>query len=152
MKKKSGKSSGPTEIKQKIKIKRKGNYKAPPHAFKPGQSGNPLGRQKGSRNKFAEQFFKDFHNDWLEHGVAAIRDVRKKDPSTYLRVGASLLPKELNINDDKAIIEKMMEKMSEGDLDKLIAGLVAAGAGIVGEDGAANKVAQKITKQPDSIH
>ena len=38
------------------------------YAFKPGQSGNPAGRPKGSRNKLAETFLADVYAEW-EIGV-----------------------------------------------------------------------------------
>ena len=36
--------------------------------FLPGQSGNPKGRVRGSRNKLGEAFFNDLYAEWLEHG------------------------------------------------------------------------------------
>ncbi len=58
--------------------------------------GNP-GRPKGSRNKLAENFIQALYNDFDSHGVEAIQRVRADDPSTYVRVIAGLLPKELEI-------------------------------------------------------
>ena len=66
-------------------------------AFKPGQSGNPKGRPKGSRNKFAESFLSDFVKSWEGGGFDTIEKVRNEDPSTYLRVAASILPKETEV-------------------------------------------------------
>jgi len=36
--------------------------------------------------------------DWEQHGVGAIKTVRMRDPSTYLRVCASLLPREMTVD------------------------------------------------------
>ena len=69
-----------------------------PWLFKPGQSGNPAGRPVLSRNKLGERFVEDLYLDWREHGAEVIEAVRVNDPSTYLKVVASLLPKDVHIN------------------------------------------------------
>jgi len=66
--------------------------------FKPGQSGNPAGRPKGSRNALGEAFIEAMHADFEQHGVAAIVQVRSEKPDQYLKVIASILPKDLNVN------------------------------------------------------
>jgi hypothetical protein len=40
--------------------------------FKPGQSGNPLGRPTGARNKLGEEFLAELYNAFVAHGRAAI--------------------------------------------------------------------------------
>lgn len=64
------------------------------HQFK---AGNP-GRPKGSRNKLGEQFIEDLYADWQEHGVVTLARVREEKPDQYLKVVASILPKDLNVN------------------------------------------------------
>jgi hypothetical protein len=66
--------------------------------WKPGQSGNPAGRPVGSRNKLSDAVFADIKADWDEHGPEAIARVRMTDPSTYFRVVASLMPKDVLLN------------------------------------------------------
>jgi hypothetical protein len=85
--------------------------------FKPGQSGNPKGRAKGSRNKLAEAFVSDLYNDWQEHGVAAIATVRAERPHEYVKVVASILPKEVKI--------ERMDDMNDDDLAKRVRQLAA---------------------------
>lgn len=55
------------------------------------------GRPKGARNKLGEAFLQDMLADWEAHGVAAIEVVRAEKPDAYLKVVASILPKELNL-------------------------------------------------------
>lgn len=63
------------------------------HRFKPGNPGRP----KGSRNKLGEAFIAALHDDFTEHGVETIAKVRLERPQDYMRVVASLLPKEFKI-------------------------------------------------------
>ena len=67
--------------------------------FKPGQSGNPGGRPKGSRNRLGQAFLDALQADFEQHGEAVIVDVREKLPHVYLKVVASMLPKEFSSPD-----------------------------------------------------
>jgi hypothetical protein len=67
-----------------------------PWQFKPG---NTLGgRPVGARNKYGEQFFKDFLADWEQHGPQVIAKMRNERPDLYLKVAAGIVPKELHIS------------------------------------------------------
>lgn len=81
-----------------------------------GQSGNPKGRPKGSRNQLAEHFIADLQADWEEHGVEAIKQMRENNPADYVKVVAGILPKELNVK------TSVVEEMSD---DELAAGIAA---------------------------
>ena len=63
--------------------------------WKPGESGNPAGRPKGSRNRLSEEFVAEVYADWCEHGAAAIQTVRETRPDVYVKVVASLLPRQV---------------------------------------------------------
>lgn len=60
--------------------------------FQPGQSGNPAGRPKGTRNKLSENFVAALYADFEEHGIQAIQDMRVEKPGDYVKVVASLIP------------------------------------------------------------
>jgi hypothetical protein len=74
-------------------------YCRPPveHQFKPGQGG----RKKGSRNKLGEDFIHALAEDFERYGAEVIERVRIEKPEAYIKVIASLLPKDLNLNVSK---------------------------------------------------
>ena len=82
-----------------------------PHLYKPGQSGNPAGRPKGARSKLGESFIKELLADFEANGVEAIRTVRTKKPSDYVKVIASILPKEITGEDGGAILTKIVREI-----------------------------------------
>jgi len=98
--------------------------------FVTGNSGG--GRPKGSRNKLGEAFIEALHDDFQVHGVEAIQTVRERKPEQYLRVIASIMPKDINLNvnnlgemSDDELIERIR------NLDATIRPFLAA----QGEDG-----------------
>src|SRR6266542_1434941 len=71
--------------------------------FVPGQSGNPAGRPKGARNKLTEAFLSALANDFAAHGPAAIERLRSRDPSRYLKLVASIMPRDLILKHESTI-------------------------------------------------
>lgn len=76
------------------------------------------GRTKGSRNKLGEAFVAALHDDFLAHGMSVIEDVRVNKPDAYLKVIASILPKEIKI--------ESVNDLSDDELDKRIRQLAVA--------------------------
>jgi hypothetical protein len=56
---------------------------------------NESGRGKGHLNKFSRAFLQSVSAKWREHGDAVLEEIRRDDPGLFLRVCASLIPKEL---------------------------------------------------------
>ena len=72
--------------------------------WQPGQSGNPAGRPKGARNRVSEKLLEVLEKDFAEHGAAVIEAVRMKRPHEYLKVVASLMPKQLEIDSPPYVV------------------------------------------------
>src|SRR4030095_9830522 len=88
--------------------------------FKPGQSGNPKGRPKGSRNKLSEEFFRDLCDAWQAFGKPALETMAMLYPVEFVRLVASLMPREPEATIAPVTV---MERMSDAQLDALIAEL-----------------------------
>ena len=89
-------------------------------AWKPGQSGNPAGRQIGSRNKLSTQYLDDVLYDFMadkntplrmHNGAVAIRKWRDEYPHLYMKAIHQLLPREFKVQH-----ESLVDGMSDDEL------------------------------------
>lgn len=98
--------------------------------FKPGNLANPGGKPVGTRNALQGDFMRALAEDFAIHGKVAISETRENSPAQYLKIVASLMPKELEI-------KRPLEDMTDDDL---IAG-VAALQSFVNAQGSGNGTA-----------
>ena len=82
--------------------------------WKPGQSGNPAGRPKGSRNRLGEEFIQDLYQHWKENGIEVLHRAAKEKPADYLKVVASILPKDIKVS-----LETMSDKELSASIDQI---------------------------------
>ena len=66
--------------------------------WQPGQSGNPAGRPRGSRNRLSEAFLADLREAWERHGARALETCALEDPSGFVRTVAGLMPRHVDLN------------------------------------------------------
>ncbi|MGE0235884.1 hypothetical protein [Methylocystis sp.] len=81
----------------------------------------PKTTRKGSRNLFPKAFVKALRDDYELHGATAIENCRISDTAAYLRLIASLLPKEI----PKRPEEQMTDAELESELTRLMQRLVS---------------------------
>ena len=64
------------------------------HRFAKGNTYGRKGRPPGSKVKLSESFLAGIAADFAKYGKDVIQYVRQNEPSTYLRIVASIVPKE----------------------------------------------------------
>lgn len=67
------------------------------------------GRPKGSRNKLGEDFIKALAESFELHGAETIETVRLEKPDAYVKVIASLLPKEFKIETTSDLTDEQLD-------------------------------------------
>jgi hypothetical protein len=73
---------------------------------RPFQPGNP-GKPKGAKHRLQEDFVKDVQAAWAEKGKEAITMMIADKPGDFVKMVASLMPKDvtLNINDNSEMTD-----------------------------------------------
>lgn len=113
--------------------------------FKPGNPGKP----KGARHHIEENFLKDVLAAWKASGKKAITDMIADKPGDFVKMVASLLPKDvnLNVNDDR--------EMTDDELVERIRSLTATLAPLLVDRTGGDAVAleaQAISDKPPIVH
>jgi hypothetical protein len=104
------------------------------------------GRPKGARNKLAESFLADVLEEWESHGAVAISDMREKNPGDFVKMVASLLPKEMTLN-----LTNDLSELSDDELLGQIRELHASLAPLLAASGEGDG-AKAVATQPAQLH
>ncbi|MGC2076824.1 MAG: hypothetical protein WA728_12465 [Xanthobacteraceae bacterium] len=75
------------------------------------------GRRRGARNRLSTSFLEKLAVDFEEHGEGVIKIARMEEPVNYLRLVASVLPKEFEL------IDTRLQELSDDDIAQLISEL-----------------------------
>ena len=87
----------------------------PANLWQPGQSGNPAGRTRGSRNALSEEVICALLRDFRQHGQEAVARVRRTQPAAYLKILALLVPREHKVEQSNVI-----KSLSDQELEAMI--------------------------------
>jgi hypothetical protein len=93
----------------------------PTNLWQPGQSGNPAGRLRGSRNRLSEAVICALLRDFSKHGEKAVAEVRRTQPAAYLKILALLVPREHKVEHRNAL-----KSLSDEELEAMIEHLKAS--------------------------
>src|SRR5262245_48915028 len=88
----------------------------PTNLWRRGQSGNPAGRPRGSRNALSEEVICALLRDFRQHGQKAVARVRQTQPAAYLKILALLVPREHKVEHSnliKQLSDEQLEAMIE---------------------------------------
>src|SRR5262249_25140970 len=87
----------------------------PTNLWQPGQSGNPAGRPRGSRNALSEEVICALLRDFRQHGQKAVALVRRDQPGVYLKCLCLLLPRQ-----DKVEHSNVIKSLSDQELEAMV--------------------------------
>jgi hypothetical protein len=83
--------------------------------IRPGSTLNPKGRPKGARSRLSDAFFQALAEVWEAQGMDAMIKTATDEPATFVRVAASLMPKQV-----QEVAEDQLASLSEEDVDAVI--------------------------------
>ena len=84
--------------------------------FQKGDGGNKGGgRRQGARNRISTALLTAFAEDFEKFGEETVRITRVEKPVEYLRIAASLLPKEFEITHSQ-----QLQELDDGELEQFI--------------------------------
>ena len=128
-------------------------HKVSTNFWQPGQSGNPAGRLRGSRNRLSEEVICALLRDFRKHGEKAVAKVRRTHPAAYLKICALLVPREHKVEHSNAL-KNLTDEELEAMIEHLKASIEAQAQSAKVIDGevidAAALPAPEMTRQPAS--
>ena len=120
----------------------------PTNLWQRGQSGNPAGRERGSRNRLSEEVICALLRDFRQHGQKAVARVRQTQPAAYLKILALLVPREHKV-EHRNLIKELSDEQLEAMIEYYEASLAAqAGAPAKMIEGTIEPTAVEATAPP----
>src|SRR5262245_59556373 len=102
----------------------------PSPRWRRGQSGNPAGRPRGSRNALSEEVICALLRDFRQHGQKAVARVRQTQPAAYLKILALLVPREHKVEHSN-LLKELSDEQLEAMIEYIEASLAAQAGGPV---------------------
>ena len=102
----------------------------PNNLWQRGQSGNPAGRPRGSRNALSEEVICALLRDFRQHGQKAVARVRRTQPAAYLKILALLCPREHKV-EHRNLIKELTDEQLEAMIEYIETSLEAQAGGPV---------------------
>jgi hypothetical protein len=90
----------------------RGKHRSRAGRFLTGKNGGP-GPPKGSRNNLSEDFVADLQADWSANRRGVLGRVRQDRPEAYLKVVASLIPRQIEAEVTTETSEYRLEKLAD---------------------------------------
>ena len=115
----------------------------PTNLWHPGQSGNPAGRERGSRNRLSEEVICALLRDFRQHGQKAVARVRQTQPAAYLKILALLIPREHKVEHSN-LLKELSDEQLEAMIEYIETSLAAQAGGPV-------KVIEGTTTAPPAL-
>jgi hypothetical protein len=100
----------------------------PSPRWQQGQSGNPAGRLRGSRNRLSEEVICALLRDFRQHGQKAVARVRQTQPAAYLKILALLIPREHKVEHSN-LLKELSDEQLEATIEYIEAALAAKAGG-----------------------
>jgi len=106
--------------------------------WKPGESGNPLGKRAGTRDKVTAAFLTKLDTAWRKYGTEAMEKTARERPADFCKLVASLLPRDQNLrvasDSDNIFLEALKGLSQDTKLAREIARLKEENAALKGDD------------------
>jgi uncharacterized protein DUF5681 len=119
-----------------------------PNLWQPGQSGNPAGRLRGSRNRLSEEVICALLRDFRQHGQKAVARVRQTQPAAYLKILALLVPREHQV-EHRNLIKELSDEQLEAMIEYIETSLAAqAGAPAKMIEGTIEPISVEVQRGP----
>ena len=111
------------------------------NVWQPGQSGNPLGRPIGTRNRFSEKFVSDIAAAWDRHGGSVIERMVRNEPARFAELCGRLIPKDVQVS----LSTRMPGNLEPDDWQAILELLGAVRQALPGDDRKPGEIAQLVT-------